>query len=55
MCHTCGKIGCCESTRNRRASGHARAANHPVLRYVEAAVAWSWCVVDEVALMPTAP
>jgi hypothetical protein len=47
MCQTCGKIGCCDSSPNRHASRHARAADHPVLRSVEPGEDWSWCVVDE--------
>ena len=32
MCHTCGKIGCCDSSPNQHASKHAREDGHPVLR-----------------------
>jgi uncharacterized UBP type Zn finger protein len=49
MCQTCGKIGCCDSSPNRHATGHAREAEHPVLRSAEPGEAWSWCVIDEVA------
>jgi uncharacterized UBP type Zn finger protein len=48
MCQTCGKIGCCDSSPNRHASGHAREAGHPVLRSVEPGESWSWCAVDDV-------
>jgi uncharacterized UBP type Zn finger protein len=49
MCQSCGKVGCCDSSPNRHATGHAREAEHPVLRSIEPGEAWSWCVVDEVA------
>jgi hypothetical protein len=55
MCQTCGKIGCCDSSPNRHASRHAHAANHPILRSVEAGEEWSWCVVDEVAFVLARP
>ncbi len=48
MCQTCGKVGCCDSSPNRHASGHAAQEGHPVLRSVEPGEEWSWCVVDEV-------
>jgi uncharacterized UBP type Zn finger protein len=49
MCLTCGKIGCCDSSPNRHASGHAAEAGHPIVRSAEPAEDWSWCYVDEVA------
>lgn len=51
MCHSCGMIGCCDSSPNRHASRHARDASHPVLRSVEAGEEWSWCVHDRVAFV----
>lgn len=48
MCHTCGAIGCCDSSPNQHASRHAAEAGHPVLRSVEPGEDWTWCAVDEV-------
>ena len=48
MCHTCGQIGCCDSSPNRHASAHAREAAHPLFRSVEPGEEWTWCAVDEV-------
>ena len=50
MCLTCGKIGCCDSSPNRHASGHAREVAHPIARSAEPGEDWRWCYVDEVAL-----
>jgi hypothetical protein len=50
MCMTCGKIGCCDSSPNKHASKHARAAGHPILRSAEPGEDWSWCVIDEAFL-----
>jgi len=50
MCQTCGRIGCCDSSPNRHATRHARAAEHPILRSVEPGEDWGWCVVDEIVL-----
>jgi hypothetical protein len=54
MCQTCGKVGCCDSSPSRHASGHAREAGHPIARSVEPGEDWSWCYVDELmfALRP---
>ena len=51
MCQTCGRIGRCDSSPNRHASAHARTAGHPIARSAEPGENWSWCYVDEVALL----
>jgi hypothetical protein len=51
MCHTCGKIGCCDSSPNRHATRHAREAGHPLMRSVEPGENWSWCVLDKLAFV----
>jgi hypothetical protein len=48
MCQSCGKIGCCDSSPNRHATGHAHDEGHPIMRSVEPGENWSWCVIDEV-------
>jgi uncharacterized UBP type Zn finger protein len=48
MCQTCGKVGCCDSSPNRHASGHASSSGHPVFRSIEPGETWSWCAVDQV-------
>ena len=47
MCHSCGAIGCCDSSPNRHASRHAREQAHPIVRSVERGEDWSRCYVDE--------
>ena len=54
LCMICGHVGCCDSSPNRHASRHARAASHPIVRSVEPGEDWSWCYVDLVALRLTA-
>jgi uncharacterized UBP type Zn finger protein len=51
MCMTCGKIGCCDSSSHKHASGHAREAGHPIARSAEPGESWSWCYTDEVAFV----
>jgi uncharacterized UBP type Zn finger protein len=51
VCRTCGKVGCCDSSPNRHASGHAREDSHPIFSSIEPGEDWSWCVVDEVGFI----
>ena len=50
LCRTCGHVGCCDSSPNRHASAHARAAGHPLIRSLEPGEAWGWCFADELGL-----
>ena len=43
MCLHCGSVGCCDDSKNRHASRHARQAGHPVMRSVEPGEDWIWC------------
>lgn len=51
MCMSCGKIGCCDSSPNRHARGHAGESGHPIARSAEPGEEWSWCFLDEVAFV----
>ena len=53
ICLDCGHVGCCDSSPNRHASAHADASGHPIMRSLEAGEDWSWCFVDEVAMVIT--
>jgi uncharacterized UBP type Zn finger protein len=48
MCMTCGKVGCCDSSKNKHASAHARRDDHPIARSLEPGEVWMWCFIDEV-------
>ena len=51
ICLECGKVGCCDGSPNRHASAHARASGHPLIRSLEPGEEWSWCFVDDFALL----
>jgi Zn-finger in ubiquitin-hydrolases and other protein len=51
ICLECGHVGCCDSSPMRHASAHARADGHPIMRSLEPGEDWSWCFVDEVAML----
>lgn len=48
LCADCGKVGCCDSSKNRHASKHAKHESHPLARSIEPGETWVWCYVDEV-------
>ena len=46
-CQTCGVTLCCDSSPNRHASKHARAAQHPVIASAERGERWLYCFTDD--------
>jgi uncharacterized UBP type Zn finger protein len=51
ICLECGHVGCCDSSPGRHASGHARGAEHPIVRSLEPGEDWSYCFVDEAGMI----
>jgi hypothetical protein len=51
ICLECGHVGCCDDSPNRHASAHAASSRHPLIRSLEPYEEWSWCFVDEVAMV----
>lgn len=47
ICLTCGHVGCCDDSRNRHASAHAR-HGHPVIVSFEPGEHWAYCYPDDV-------
>jgi uncharacterized UBP type Zn finger protein len=47
-CLTCGHVGCCDSSKNRHATKHFHATQHPVMRSIEPGENWGWCYIDEI-------
>ncbi|MDB5105097.1 MAG: zinc finger UBP-type protein [Fibrobacteres bacterium] len=50
LCLVCGKVGCCDDSKNRHATGHFKGTGHPLIRSIEPGETWAWCFVDEVEL-----
>ena len=50
MCVTCGHVGCCDSSKNKHATKHFHATQHPIMTSIEPGEDWSWCYVDEAVL-----
>ncbi|HYU16215.1 MAG TPA: UBP-type zinc finger domain-containing protein [Candidatus Acidoferrum sp.] len=47
LCMTCGHVGCCDSSKNKHATRHFEATQHPIVRSLEPGEEWGWCFVDE--------
>ena len=52
LCKTCGHVGCCDSSRNKHATKHFRATQHPIVQSFERGEDWLWCYVDNVGMEP---
>ena len=48
LCLTCGHVGCCDSSKNKHATKHFKATNHPIVASFEPGEDWAWCYIDEV-------
>ena len=51
ICLECGHVGCCDSSPNRHATRHAEETGHPIIRSLQPGEEWSWCFVDEIAMV----
>jgi uncharacterized UBP type Zn finger protein len=49
-CLRCGHVGCCDSSKNKHATKHFRATQHPVIQSLERGESWKWCYVDEIGV-----
>lgn len=47
MCLSCGHVGCCDSSKNKHATKHFLATNHPIVQSVEPGENWRWCYIDQ--------
>jgi hypothetical protein len=48
LCLTCGKVGCCDDSKNKHATAHFHSAGHPVIESLAPGENWRWCYVDEI-------
>jgi thioredoxin reductase (NADPH) len=47
LCLSCGHVGCCDDSKNKHATRHYRATQHPVIRSFEPGEEWGYCYPDE--------
>jgi uncharacterized UBP type Zn finger protein len=50
LCLACGHVGCCDQSKNRHATKHFRATQHPVIRSFEKGEHWRYCYADDLFL-----
>jgi uncharacterized UBP type Zn finger protein len=46
LCLTCGHVGCCDQSKNKHATAHFHATQHPIVRSLERGEQWRWCYLD---------
>ncbi len=51
-CLSCGHVGCCDSSKNKRATKHFHGSGHPLVKSLQPVENWVWCYVDEVVMEP---
>jgi uncharacterized UBP type Zn finger protein len=49
LCVSCGRVGCCDDSKNQHATRHYHASGHPLIRSYEPGEDWWWCYLDELA------
>lgn len=47
ICLTCGHVGCCDNSKNKHATQHFHATQHPVIKSFEKGEHWRWCYIDQ--------
>jgi uncharacterized UBP type Zn finger protein len=47
-----GTSGCCDQSKNKHATRHYRATQHPLIRSLERGEDWIYCYVDRVMMLP---
>jgi uncharacterized UBP type Zn finger protein len=50
MCLSCGHVGCCDASKNKHATAHFHATQHPLIQSAQPDESWRWCYVDETFL-----
>lgn len=48
LCTTCGHVGCCDSSKNKHATKHYKATEHPVIKSLESGEYWGYCYADDI-------
>jgi uncharacterized UBP type Zn finger protein len=52
VCLICGHVGCCDNSRNKHATKHFHATQHPLIQSFEVGEHWIWCYIDQVGMEP---
>ena len=52
LCLSCGHVGCCNDSKNKHATKHFLAMEHPAIRSFEPGERWLYCYQDDLFLDP---
>jgi hypothetical protein len=47
ICQQCGHVGCCDDSKNKHATKHFHAMQHPVITSAQPGERWAWCYPDQ--------
>ncbi|MEP7341326.1 MAG: UBP-type zinc finger domain-containing protein [Acidobacteriota bacterium] len=47
LCKSCGHVGCCDNSKNKHATKHFRATDHPIIKSLEPGEEWGYCYKDD--------
>jgi monovalent cation:H+ antiporter-2, CPA2 family len=47
ICMSCGRVGCCDSSKNQHATRHHEASRHPIIHSWQPGEEWAWCYPDQ--------
>ncbi len=50
LCLTCGHVGCCDNSKNKHATKHFHATQHPIIKSFQPGENWKWCYIDKIYL-----
>ena len=55
LCETCGHVGCCDNSKNKHATKHFHATQHPIIKSFEPGENWAYCYVEDLFMeeLPT--
>ena len=51
-CLSCGRVGCCDQSKNQHATKHYQETSHPLIQSMEPGEDWIYCYVDDVGMEP---
>ena len=54
VCLECGRVGCCDNSKNKHATKHYRESSHPIIQSYEVDEAWRYCYADDI-MLPAGP
>jgi uncharacterized UBP type Zn finger protein len=48
ICRTCGHVGCCDNSKNKHATQHYHATQHPIVQSFQPGEVWFYCYPERI-------